>query len=432
MLRWLLTAGTLFGISVCAASEVFQYPDCRIYAIQDAANRFPASLFSSADPEERFVQTEKDYAGSVNVFVVESKADGRRVMIDAGFGAPRGRLLAEMRQAGVPPESVSDIFITHIHPDHVGGLPDFPNAKVHVARDEYEAWANDASRKGLAKYLPEEKNLDLFAYDTELFPGLTALKVPGHTPGHTVFKLNDRYFVGDLVHAAELQLVHPAFCARYDTDPELAVASRRRALKEFRGEWFGAHIPFPGRYRNAGAPPKRKPLPVEEFHKHFEQVPIDKDAGALFGPRVYLGTAGTPERYNSLTLGWGATGVLWNRPVAVVYVRENRYSFRFFEESPVFVLSWYPERHMKAVYQIFGRKSGRDADKEKLSGFTPVATPEGGVTYLQAEKVVICRKVLRQRVPGESMPKELQERLNRDGFVHIQYTGEVLSVWRRK
>ena len=247
MLRLLFAASMLLGSSVRAGIEVFDYPDCRIYAIQDAANRFPASLFASSDPGETFVQTERDYAGSVNVFIVEFKADRRRIMIDAGFGAPRGKLRAEMKKAGLSPESVSDIFVTHIHPDHVGGLPEFPNAKIHIARDEYEAWAVDPARKRLAKYLPDEKQLDLFAYGAELFPNLVAVKAPGHTPGHTVFRLKDRYFIGDLVHAAALQIAHPAFCARYDMEPQLATASRRKALKEFRGEWFGAHLPFPGR-----------------------------------------------------------------------------------------------------------------------------------------------------------------------------------------
>ena len=253
MLRSILFLFVLLGalgVSGGGKVEVFEYPECRVYAIQDAANRFPAGLFFSTDPDEGFVQTEKDYAGSVNVFVVEYKADGRRIMIDAGFGAPRGKLLEEMKKAGLAPESVTDLLVTHIHPDHVGGLPDFPKAKIHIARDEYEAWTKDRSRQGLARYLPDEKALDLFAYGAELFPGLIALKVSGHTPGHTVFRMNDRYFIGDLVHAARLQIAHPAFCARYDMEPELAVAGRRRALKEFRGEWFGAHIPFPGKHRN--------------------------------------------------------------------------------------------------------------------------------------------------------------------------------------
>lgn len=179
-------------------------------------------------------------------------------------------------------------------------------------------------------------------------------------------------------------------------------------------------------------PARKKPLPVTEFYKYFKSVPIAEEQGALFGPRVYLGTAGTAEHYNTLTLGWGATGVLWGKPSAIVYIRENRFSFRYFEKSPVFVLSWYPAKYQKAVYKIYGGKSGRDTDKEKLSGFTPVETPDGGVTYLEAEKVVICRKMLRQRVPDEFLPKELQKRLGQDGLVHIQYTGEVLSVWHRK
>lgn len=252
MLRLFFAVCMLFGMSVYADVKVFDYPDCRIYAVQDASNRFPAKLFASIDPQERFVQTEKDYAGSVNVFIVEFNAGKRRVMIDSGFGAPKGRLLTEMKKSGIPPESISDILITHIHPDHAGGLPDFPNARIHIAKDEYDAWAKDASRKNLAKYMPDEKKPDLFAYDTEIVPGLKALKVPGHTPGHTVFQMGDRYFVGDIVHAASLQIAHPAFCARYDMDPQMAFESRSKALKDFRGEWFGAHIPFPGKYINAG------------------------------------------------------------------------------------------------------------------------------------------------------------------------------------
>ena len=183
---------------------------------------------------------------------------------------------------------------------------------------------------------------------------------------------------------------------------------------------------------DAPLPARLKPLPVKAFYETFEEVPVRKDTGALFAPGVYLGTAGTEAHYNSLTLGWGASGVLWGKPVAIVYIRENRFSFRYFEENPVFVLSWYGPKERPALFKIFGGTSGRDTDKEKLSGFTPVATPEGAVTYLQAEKVVICRKVLRTPVPEAAVPGPLRARLASDGFIHIQYTGEVLSVWRRK
>lgn len=250
MFRWIFAFLMLCGLAAYAEVKVWDESDCRIYAIQDAPNRFPATLFASIDPEERFVQTASFYSGSVNVFIVEFKNDKRRIMIDTGFGSPRGKLLMEMRKANIIPESISDILITHIHPDHVGGLPDFPKAKVHIAREEYEAWTRDASQQALAKYLPKEKTLDLFAYDTEVVPNLIAMKLAGHTPGHTVFRLKDRYFVGDIVHAADLQIPHPSFCARYDMNPQKAAASRRRALKEFRGEWFGAHITYPGKCQN--------------------------------------------------------------------------------------------------------------------------------------------------------------------------------------
>ena len=199
--------------------------------------------------EVRFVEIGVYYAGSVNVFIVEFKNDKKRVMIDAGFGARRGKLLTEMKKTDITPESISDILITHIHPDHVGGLPDFPKAKIHIAQEEYEAWAKDPSRKYLAKYLPEKENLSLFAYCTEVVPDLKAIKAAGHTPGHTVFQMKDRYFVGDIVHAVDLQIAHPFFSSRYDINPQEAAASRRK-LKEFRGEWFGAHITYPGKYRN--------------------------------------------------------------------------------------------------------------------------------------------------------------------------------------
>jgi len=178
--------------------------------------------------------------------------------------------------------------------------------------------------------------------------------------------------------------------------------------------------------------PRKKPLPVEEFLKHFEKVPTNEDMGANFASRIYLGTAGNNEHYNSLTLGWGACGILWQKPVAIVYIRENRHSFAYFEAEPVFTLSFYSQEHTKTLVQVFGQTSGRDTDKEKASGFTPVVTPDGGVTYLEAAKVIVCRKVLRQPVPKEFVPEKLAGHFNQDGLVHIQYTGEVLSVWKHK
>ncbi len=230
--------------------RIFDDGDYKIYAIQAKPTRPPASLFTSVDPNETFVQTAKDYDGSINVFIVEFKSDGKRIMIDSGFGSAKDKLQEVLRFADIAPDSISDIYVTHIHPDHVGGLKDFPKAQIHIAKDEYEAWKDDAQRQDLAADMPEQAKLHLFDYKDSFPHGMQAIKCAGHTPGHTVYRLGNRYFVGDLLHAVDLQYEHPSFCAAYDMNPGEAAASRKDAKNNYHGEWLGAHIAFPGVLNN--------------------------------------------------------------------------------------------------------------------------------------------------------------------------------------
>lgn len=236
-----------FSIMTHADVTIFDKAEYKIYVIKDATTKPNASLFTSIDPQEKFIQTAANYAGSVNVFIIEFKDDNKRIMIDTGFGNAESNLLPELKKAGIPAESISDILITHIHPDHVGGLLEFPDAKVYIAKLEYDSWQKDSSRKSLSTYLPKTEKLVLFEYNTEVICGLHAIKASGHTPGHTIFQIDDCYFVGDILHAAELQIEHPSFCARYDINPQEAANCRKNALRNFHGEWYGAHIPFPGK-----------------------------------------------------------------------------------------------------------------------------------------------------------------------------------------
>ena len=244
-----------------SASVTETYPDVDIVSIQDQPMTMPGSLFRSIDPQEKF-RAADSYTASLNVFLIQDRKNGVNALIDAGYGRTGGGLLKELEKRKLGPEDISAVFITHIHPDHVGGLtaPDgtaaFPKARIYIARREYEEWSRDASRAGLAKHLtPNREKIVLVDYDAEVKPyGLVPLYRPGHTPGHTVFrlKLSQKenkekiiFFVGDIVHAAGLQIPHPEFCARFDMTPETAVKSRREMLEkaEF---WYGAHLPFPG------------------------------------------------------------------------------------------------------------------------------------------------------------------------------------------
>ena len=231
--------------------SIYDNKDYKIYSFQVAHSRGAASNFESVDPDEEFKQTAKDYDSSVNVFVIEFKSDSKRLMIDCGFGSEKDKLQELLKKADIPAESISDLYITHLHIDHVGGIKDFPKAKVYIAKEEYEAWKTDPKRQNLSKFLLPQEEMRLFNFDEELPNGFKAIKFAGHTPGHTVYHIGNNYFIGDLLHAAELQYQHTSFShIKYDMNREEAAKSRKLAKETLHGTWFGAHVPFPGTINN--------------------------------------------------------------------------------------------------------------------------------------------------------------------------------------
>lgn len=236
-----------------AGVQRFSFEKCEIICLQDAKMSTPRKLFADAG-NTGFQKVKSSYEASLNVFL--GRQDGKVFLIDAGNSQDKGSLRKKLELAGVPADSVTDIFITHIHPDHVGGLlwnekPLFPNATLHIAREEYETWRQDSNRRALARFIsPYSQRLDEFDYEKPLPYGLVPLKRGGHTPGHTIFRLalddkTEAVFVGDIAHGAGLQFPYPTFCARYDAAPKEAVESRIQTL-QMKGILFGAHFPFPG------------------------------------------------------------------------------------------------------------------------------------------------------------------------------------------
>jgi len=200
----------------------------------------------------------------VKAFVIQAGQDV--VMVDSGWGTIMGPELGKVPEAlalvGLAAQDIRTLFLTHLHPDHVGGLLDgsggarFMNAKVFVQQVEISYWSDPANRVG--KSAEELSFFDtaclvLKVYEGrihavtgghELAPGIHAMPLPGHTPGHSGVMVQDggeRLLLWtDIVHSALLQLAHPEWKLKIDVDQGLAIKTRTRLLERLAID--GTHV----------------------------------------------------------------------------------------------------------------------------------------------------------------------------------------------
>jgi glyoxylase-like metal-dependent hydrolase (beta-lactamase superfamily II) len=211
---------------------------------------------------------------SVNAYLINTGT--KLVLVDTGaaglFGPTLGRLAESLKSAGYQPEQVDEIYITHMHPDHVGGLMAgekmaFPNAVVRADKRDADFWLSQANLdkapaegKGffqgamasLNPYVAAGK-FKPFDGNTELAPGIKAMAAPGHTPGHSLYVVESggRKLVlwGDLMHVAAVQFAEPSVTIAFDTDSKNAAVQRKRAYAEAAKQGYlvgSAHLSFPG------------------------------------------------------------------------------------------------------------------------------------------------------------------------------------------
>jgi glyoxylase-like metal-dependent hydrolase (beta-lactamase superfamily II) len=211
---------------------------------------------------------------SVNSYLINTGS--KLVLVDAGagttFGPTLGKLSSNLRAAGYQPEQVDEIYITHMHADHVGGLvaegkPVFPNAIVRADKREADYWLNaknmesapadmksffEAAMGSLRPYV-DAGRFRPFEGDTELIPGVRAVAARGHTPGHAIYLVDSGgqklVLWGDLMHVAAVQFAEPSVTIKFDTDSKAAAVQRKKAFAAAakQGQLIGAsHLPFPG------------------------------------------------------------------------------------------------------------------------------------------------------------------------------------------
>lgn len=186
------------------------------------------------------------------------KVPGREILFDTGL--KNGNIIKRLEENGVKNSDVKTIFLTHLHPDHFGGLVGgddqaaFPNAEIYVSRIERDYWVNELKNENVIKALNLYKDkIHVFEFGDEIFGEIKALDASGHTPGHTVFDIKidgeELLIVGDIMHFIEIQLPVPDVAVKYDVDPVQAVKSRKKILDyaaENKIKIAGMHIQEPG------------------------------------------------------------------------------------------------------------------------------------------------------------------------------------------
>jgi glyoxylase-like metal-dependent hydrolase (beta-lactamase superfamily II) len=262
--------------------------DFEVTALSDGTVALPmGTLLTNSTPEKLKDAFARAFLSdpvetSVNAYLVNTGA--KLVMIDTGagtsFGPTLNKLVANLKASGYQPEQVDEIYITHPHGDHIGGLTAngarvFVNATVRLGKRDADYWlspatleAAPADRKGMIqgvqttlKPYQDAGKLKPIEADGELVPGVRAAASNGHTPGHTTYVVESKgarlVAIGDLMHVASVQFDDPSVTIQFDSDSVAAAAQRKKAYADAAREGHIlaiAHVSFPGlgRLRTAG------------------------------------------------------------------------------------------------------------------------------------------------------------------------------------
>ena len=240
----------------------------------------PGILYNATGEMIKETMPDGTFQSAVNAFLV--KTPDVNILIDTGFGR---KLFDNLSLAGVQPEDISYVYLTHMHGDHIGGLlrdgkVAFPNATLCVSRQEVDYWTSEeamssvpenrrggfvaaqnviAAYKQNAKFeLLEPEILGQGVYNARHSSakkpeGIVPYQAFGHTPGHTMYMIyseDEKLLVwADLTHVIPIQMAYPEVSVVYDVDPEMAAKARKGVLEVVAGYEIpvaGMHVAYPG------------------------------------------------------------------------------------------------------------------------------------------------------------------------------------------
>lgn len=149
---------------------------------------------------------------------------------------------------------------------------------------------------------------------------------------------------------------------------------------------------------------------------------------SMFDDKWCLITAGTKDSYNTMTASWGAMGELWNKDACFIFIRPQRYTLEFTQREELFTLSFFGEEYKDAL-MFCGRNSGRDYDKAKETGLTPMEI-DGSMSFKESEIVIVCKKLFSQDIDPEGfIDKSLDSKNYPQKDYHKMYVGEIVACY---
>lgn len=255
--------------------------EIEVTALLDGHTAIPTGFILGYDEESAKVATAKSYhpfsneaiSIPVNAYVIKNGTD--TILLDAGgvtaFFPTLGNLTANMQAAGIMPEDITAVLLTHMHPDHLGALikddgsAAFENATLTVSEVEWGFIHSDDVRNAAPEdfrpmidvarmaVAPYADGKETFSGEVELFAGVNSLPLPGHTPGQMGYIVSSNeeslLFWGDVVHFTTLQFSHPEWGIVFDGDVDQARETRLALLARVSADQTaiaGAHVDFPG------------------------------------------------------------------------------------------------------------------------------------------------------------------------------------------
>lgn len=231
--------------------------DIEVTAVSDGYLQVGFGMLSNVNEEQceeiqRSAQVNEPNAVHINTFLI--RREGGIFLIDSGAGGIKGwggELIANLARLDIQPDDIDAVLLTHAHPDHIGGLLSaegevvFSNAELIINSDEFNylegdenfAAVNDRVKGNflLARSIFKKYQKSLRLIDKgEVFPGIFAVPLKGHTPGHTGYRIEGRsgslLIWGDIAHFPHIQLRKPEVAIAFDYDPQMAAETRSQIL----------------------------------------------------------------------------------------------------------------------------------------------------------------------------------------------------------